>query len=226
MFNANDFPHTDSFPSDISYPMPNSEQIFHCWQFMIDSSNKTFEKSLSVDLAPRDTIQLGAVIKSPCINKEKRLFAAIRITLAEDDLMSSLIDKSHDTMVILTKAGIITPKLECCKELFHEQAGLKVIPLVAKLDTSRQRLRIPFKNNGTKDLDLRLDVTGFPGKETLADYKCIPENTRIPSNSLGYITIAMSIWQDNIKNEQCVLIVKIKDTLMIYSYVLDCSFVP
>jgi len=217
----------ECLPNDVPFPVPNSEQIYHCWEFMIDADNKTFEKSVIIDLPPRSSIQLGTVIRSPCIKKEKCLYSLIRIMLSEDDPMSSLLDKGADTLSVFAKAEVVLPKLQCCKELFHEQAGLKVIPLVVKSGSCGQRIRVPFKNTGTKDLDLSLDVTGFPGKEPFAEYKCIPSTVRIQSNSIGYITIGINIWRSDVKrkNEQRVLIVKVKDTSILYPYVIDCSFI-
>eukprot|EP00826_Nyctotherus_ovalis_P037403 TRINITY_DN3406_c0_g6_i1.p1 TRINITY_DN3406_c0_g6~~TRINITY_DN3406_c0_g6_i1.p1 ORF type:complete len:383 (+),score=89.95 TRINITY_DN3406_c0_g6_i1:102-1250(+) len=213
---------------DAAYPVPNSEQIYHCWEFMVDVENKSFDKSVIIELPPRSSIQLGTVIKSPCIKKPKSLYALIKVALSEDDPMSSLLDKGKDTLAVLARAEISMPKLQCCKELFHDQAGLKVIPLVAKLSGGGQRLRVPFKNGGAKDVELMLDVTGFPGKEPFAEYKCVPSSVRIPSNSVGYITIGVSIWRDDVsqKKEQRVLLVKIKDTSILYPYVLDCFFIP
>jgi hypothetical protein len=218
----------ESLPNDVSFPVANSEQVYHCWEFMIDADNKTFDKSVIIDLPPRNSIQLGTVIRSPCIRKKKSLYSLIKIALSEDDPMSSLLDKGTDTLSVLAKAEIVLPRLQCCKELFHEQAGFKVIPLVVKLGSCGQRIRVPFKNTGTKDLDLLLDVTGFPGKEPFAEYKCTPSNVRIQSNSIGYITIGINIWRSDIKqkNEQRVLIIKIKDTSILYPYVLDCFFIP
>ena len=212
-------------PSDIPNSIPNSEQIYHCWQFLVDPENKTFEKSVAIDLSPHDSLQLGIILKSPCITKAKTLYSVIRISLSDEDPMSSLLGNTKDAIIVIVKAEIMLPKLQCCKELYHERAGVKVIPLVIRLDILTQKIRVPFKNNGPKELDLILDVTGFPGKDPLAEYKCVPNYTSIGSNSIGYINISVNTWQNDSKKEQRVLVIRIKDTLMVYTYILDCCFV-
>ncbi len=225
-------------PTSVTYPVPNSEYANHCWYFMQPPS-KAFEKTMTLTLSAHASTQVGVVIKSPCIAHTEKFFSLLQVTLASEDPMSQLLGSSRSSLIALCQAEVITPKLECCRELLHEQAGINVVPLVVKFDGSVQRLRIPFKNNGAKDLDLILSIVKFPtaaGKPEnppLAEYHCVPNTIKISANALGFVTIGVNQCDSgSTKNshkeerEQRVLIVKVKDTLMMYSYVLDCCFIP
>jgi len=212
-------------------PLANSEITNNCWYFMLSPTNKTFDKSFSASLAPRETIQFGVVIKSPCINYPQKFFSLINISLSEEDIMSQLLDSNKNKLVVLSEAEVITPKLECYKELIHDPTGLKIVPLVIKCDGAIQRLRVPFKNAGSRDLELTLNVLRYPvpdeSSEPLAVCRCLPNTVKIPSGSISFISICVSQITKEIqgKREQKVLLAKVKDTLMMYSYILDCSFI-
>ena len=225
-----------TLPANLTYPIPNSENSAHCWHFMMPPS-KSFEKTLTLSLQPHSSIQIGVVIKSPCISRPEKFYSLVKVQLSSDDPMSSLLTEDRDSLMSLCGADVITPKLECCKELIHEQAKVKVIPLVVKFEGAVQRLRIPFKNAGAKDLELILSIVKFPtgpGKiesEPLAEYHCVPGTVKMPANSMGFVTIGINRGADKRalmkeEREQRVLIAKVKDTLMMYSYVLDCCFIP
>ena len=224
----------NSLPDKLEYPMENSELAHNCWHFMLSPSNKTFEKSFTVDLPPHEAIQFGVVIKSPCTTRAQKFFSAVKVELAEEDLMSQLLSRGKNSIYILSEAEIMTPKLECCKELMHEQTGLKIIPLVVKCDSEIQRVKIPFKNTGTKDLELILKIFKYPSpddkeeSESIADSRCMPNIVKIQSGSTNFISICVSQITKDIqgKKEQKVLVAKIKDTLMVYSYILEYSYIP
>lgn len=221
-----------NLPEGINYPIPNSEPINNCWHFMLSPTTKTFDKSFSASLSPHETVQFGVVIKSPCINRPQKFFSLIKVSLSEEDIMSQLLDKGKDSLVVLSEAEVITPKLECCKELIHDPTGLKIVPLVIKCDSAIQRLRVPFKNAGSKDLELILNVLRYPVpdecSEPLAVCRCLPNTVKISSGSINFISICVSQITKEVqgRREQKILIAKVKDTLMMYSYILDCSFIP
>eukprot|EP00826_Nyctotherus_ovalis_P027848 TRINITY_DN2181_c0_g1_i7.p1 TRINITY_DN2181_c0_g1~~TRINITY_DN2181_c0_g1_i7.p1 ORF type:complete len:337 (-),score=83.03 TRINITY_DN2181_c0_g1_i7:155-1165(-) len=222
-----------ALPEGLQYPIANSEKTNGCWHFMLSPSNKTFDKSFSASLAPHETIQFGVVIKSPCINRPQRFFSLVKVCLSEEDLMSQLLDSGKDSLAVLSEAEVVTPKLECCKELIHDPTGMKIVPLVIKCDSNIQRLRVPFKNAGGRDLELILNVLRYPAPdessdaEPLAVCRCLPNTAKIPSGAISFISICVSqiTKEAQGKREQKILLIKIKDTLMMYSYILDCSFI-
>eukprot|EP00826_Nyctotherus_ovalis_P004824 TRINITY_DN1106_c0_g1_i11.p2 TRINITY_DN1106_c0_g1~~TRINITY_DN1106_c0_g1_i11.p2 ORF type:complete len:202 (+),score=48.07 TRINITY_DN1106_c0_g1_i11:784-1389(+) len=201
---------------------------------MLSPTEKTFDKSFCTSLAPHETVQFGVVIKSPCTNRSSKFFSLVKISLSEEDVMSQLLDDDKDSLLVLSEAEIVTPKLECSKELIHDRTGLKIIPLVVKCDSPIQRLRVPFKNGGSKDLELTLSVLRYPVAdessevESLAVCRCLPNAVKIPSGSVNFISICVSqiTKETEGRREQKVLVAKVKDTLMMYSYILDCSFIP
>jgi len=226
-------------PAGLTYPIANSEFEQHCWHFMMPPS-KAFEKTMTLTIAAHNSVQVGVVIKSPCINYAQKFFSLVRTSLSQEDPMQTLLDQGKDSLITLCQAEVITPKLECCKELIHEQTKLKIIPLVVKFEGAIQRLRVPFKNAGSKDIEILLSIMKYPTSpdrpepEPIAEYHCVPGNVKLPANSMGFVTIGISQCTSNLKEdarkskeqrEQRVLICKIKDTLMMYSYILDCSFI-
>lgn len=223
-----------TLPEGLQCPIPNSERTANCWHFMLSPSNKTFDKSFTASLAPHETIQFGVVIKSPCTNRPQKFFSLVKVYLSEEDLMSQLLDSGKNSLLVLSEAEVVTPKLECCKELIHDPTGMKIVPLVIKCDSNIQRLRVPFKNAGGRDLELILNVLRYPAPdessdaEPLAVCRCLPNTAKIPSGAISFISICVSqiTKEAQGKREQKILLVKIKDTLMMYSYILDCCFIP
>ena len=215
--------------------LPNSEMQHRCWYFMLGGS-KSFEKKVTVTLAPHGSTQIGIVIKSPCVTRSEKFYSLLRVNMAEGDTKEKAMDPEKGELSVLSVAEVITPKLECCRELIHDSNKLRVIPLVVKMEGPIQRVKIPFKNGGCRDLDLMLNIVRFPtnNKEAASqiDYHCIPATVKITANSMAFITLGFSapttVLSSNGKKplrEQRVLIAKIKDTQLIYSYILDCTFI-
>lgn len=58
------------------------------------------------------------------------------------------------------------PKIECLRELYHDETGSKVIPLGVKKSIAQQKFRIPFKNSSlTQDADIEFTFIKMPKAE-------------------------------------------------------------
>ena len=57
-------------------------------------------------------------------------------------------------MQVMMCGVIDPPKLECPRSVVDERAGRKLIPIALKKVVGTQKFRIPFKNDGKKDLDV------------------------------------------------------------------------
>ena len=216
----------------------NSEAEHKCWHLLL-APPKTFEKHLTLALAPSQAVDVGMVIKSPQIVKGKKFCAVLGIELAQEDEKVGTLSKGE--MKVMGIAEVETPGLECCKELVYCENDIRVIPLVVKLDAPSQRLKIPFKNNGSQEIDLILTIVPFPDNASRsnverildAEMTCVPNSCKIPAKGLGLIVINVTYQEcDNLsekkgilEREQRILIAKVKNTQMIYYFVVDCSFV-
>jgi len=218
-------------PYCLNYPIKNSEHVDHCWYFMLPTS-KALEKLLVFILHPRGTVPIGIIIDAPRINYPKKLFSLLKINLFDIETRKVIKGEGMHSLGILSEANIETPKLKCCRELLHIDSNFKVIPIVVKNKENPKNIYIPFKNEGNREIELILDIVNFPVQdnqpilESLAEYRCQKTPLRFQANFSSYITININR-RENIgkrKKERKVLIAKIKDTSMIYSYILDFFF--
>ncbi len=211
--------------------LPNSEFLSKCWYFMRVQS-KAFDKRLAIAVPPMSTVQIGVVIKSPCITKSEKFYSVVKVGLAPGDPEADAVDPAHEDLRVVSVAEVVTPRLECCCELMHLPSNLRIVPLVVKMEGAVQRMRVPFKNAGTRDLDLQLTVVKFPGRtdceESEVEYHCMPGTVKIQAGSMGLVTIGISQPADDdcrLQKDRRLLIAKVKDTQMMYSYILDCTFI-
>ncbi len=215
--------------------LQNSEASLHCWYFMQPPS-KAFDKRVTLQLPPRATVQVGVVIKSPCITKSEKFYSVLKIGLDPEDPRAEEVDPAKAELRVVSVAEVITPRLECCRELVHTLNGLRIVPLVVHMEGAIQRLKIPFRNGGVRDLDLQLSIVKFPGNtgggnEAGVDYHCVPGAVKLVANSMAFINVALSqsssfeMPDSRPIKEQRILIAKVKDTQMMYSYILDCTFI-
>jgi len=218
--------HLITSATSITYPIPNSTQSY--WHFMLPTS-KSLEKSLVFILHPHGVIPIGLIANLPCINYTKKLYSLLRVSLFEMDTMK-VIKCSHAlSLGILSEVEIETPKLKCIKELLDVGSNLKVIPVVVKRKENVKNVAIPLRNEGNQSLELVLGMVNFPGKneEPLANYKCQKDNVKLQPNSSSYAIINLTRREvKGRRKEQKVLIAKVKNTSMIYSFILDFYFLP
>eukprot|EP00826_Nyctotherus_ovalis_P011328 TRINITY_DN12952_c0_g1_i6.p1 TRINITY_DN12952_c0_g1~~TRINITY_DN12952_c0_g1_i6.p1 ORF type:complete len:227 (-),score=32.87 TRINITY_DN12952_c0_g1_i6:138-818(-) len=203
----------------------NTEVTDNCWHLLLPPS-KNFEKTLSLPLNPGEQTEVGVVVKSPQISRSQKFYSVLELTLQEG--------KADDSIKVFSVANIVTPKLECTKQLVCLENGLSVIPLVAKFEDSQQdRVKIPFRNNGAKELEMVLTVVPYPNsnkEQPKLNVACTPSTCKIAPNSMGLVNLTVGL-ADNITNskanerQQMVLVIKIKNSLLLYYFVLDFSLI-
>jgi len=210
----------------------NTEHLYKCW-YLMQPPSKSFEKTLTITLNPKQKIEIGVVIKSPQVLHYEKFCSVLYISLAEND---SLFEKVKDKISVFNIAEVDIPKLECTKEMIYTQNNIRVVPLVAKFeDSDIQKLKIPFKNNGDQDLDLQLSILQYPGasESKLVNFACAPNTCKIPARNIGIICINAMKKENNSDGEQTewklcerqqkVLMCKLKNTQMLYYFVLDIT---
>lgn len=202
----------------------NTEVTNNCWYLMLPPS-KNFEKTLALPLNAGQQVEVGVVIKSPQISHSQKFSSILELSLQE---------KPEDAIKVLSIANIVTPKLECTKQLTCLENGLSVIPLVVRFEDSRQeRVRIPFRNNGGKELEMILTVVPYPNcaKESpKLNVNCTPNTCKMPPGSMGLINLSIALSEGEIQQkgktrQQMVLVIKIKNSLLLYYFILDFSLI-
>lgn len=202
----------------------NSEVIDNCWYLMLPPS-KNFEKTLILPLNPEQQVEVGIVIRSPQIPRAQKFYSILNLFLQE---------RPDDVIQVLSMANVITPKLECNKQLVCLENGLRVIPLVVKFEDSQQeRVRIPFRNNGGKELEMILTVVPYPNNTKdfpKLNVTCSPNTCKMLPNSMGLVNLSISLSEKELglkgsERQQMVLIIKIKNSLLLYYFVLDFSLI-
>jgi len=202
----------------------NSEVTSSCWYLML-SPSKNFEKTLVLPLNPGQQVEIGVVVKSPQITRSLKLCSILNLFLQE---------RPDDTIKVLSMANVTTPKLECTKRLVYLENGLRVIPLVVKFEDSQQeRVRIPFRNSGGKELEMILTVVPYPnGTKDFPklNVTCAPNTCKISPNSMGLVNLSITLNEKEVElknnvRQQMILIIKIKNSLLLYYFVLDFSLI-
>ena len=192
----------------------NTENSYKCWYLMVPPL-KSFEKSLKLALVPDEEIEIGVVIRSPQIGYCKQFFSILNVRLHSEDPYG----ESRESFKVLNMANLDIPKLECTKQLICLENGIKIIPLVIRFENNGiERIRIPFKNNGKKELELILAVVPYPnGEANLEEGKinitCTPNSCKMSPNSIGIVTLTIircdkQLIQCN-KRQQKVSIIKV-----------------
>ena len=211
--------------------LPNTELSHKCWYLMLPPS-KTFEKTLLVTLDPKQKAEIGVVIKSPQIVYPKKFCSVLRLSLDENDPLQKT---ASDSVAIFSTAEVDTPKLECSKELVYTENDTRIVPLVVRFEGADiQRLKIPFKNNGGQELELALSIVQFPGgggnEKVPVNVSCTPNVCKIPAKGMGLVNISILKQSEGEEEpetdrQQRVLIAKVKNTQMLYYYVLDLTLI-
>ena len=137
-------------------------------------------------------------------------------------------------MRILLHGRIQTPKLICPRQLNNKKFGLNVVPIVLHSVAPSHKLRIPFKNNGKMELDVDFNFMKNEGSfMSNYDYFCIPNQLKIPGNGgVGILNILIknntntTRGSDDEGEDSKILMGKIKDTSIVYTYYLEASIIP
>ncbi len=219
--------------------LPNSEAEHACWYLMLMTGTKSLEKTLNgVLLPPGNSIEVGVVVKAPPVSRAKKLYAMLSLSL----------DSADETIPVFLAGEVETPRLECCRELIYVENQIHVIPVVVRFEEQAQRMRIPFRNGCSQEIELMLSIMPFPGSGSavgddaiMTNVSCVPNVCKLAAGALGAININVSYDVDDSedeekdcetssrgsgkKREQKVLIAKVRGTQMIYYYVLDFTFI-
>ncbi len=222
--------------------LANSEPVHHCWYLMLGRT-KSFEKQTTISLEPGEDMDIGVVVKSPHVIG-KKLYAELRMGLDPDVEVL----RPEGELSVFLSAEVETPRLECCRELIYSSNNTRVIPIVVRFEEPVQKLKVPFRNNSSQEVEVQLSIVPFPnispmsggcsgGKRRMftTNVMCVPSTCKLPAKTDSLINLNATYNLDydeeqgerysGRKREQRIMIAKIKGTQMIYYYVLDLNFI-
>lgn len=130
------------------------------------------------------------------------------------------------------------PKIECLRELFHQESNSKIIPLCVKKSVAQQKFRIPFKNL-SETLDADLDFT-FVKLASASDdqvdltphleFYCQPSNLKLPAGQQQFLNVLIKVNTHQLSEVKSgvvnkLLIGRVKDSSVLFSYFLSVNII-
>lgn len=137
--------------------------------------------------------------------------------------------KEHIKVALESKIKV--PKVTCPKSLFNQNAKLDIIKLAAK-EGKKQDYKLPFKNEGDTPVTLEFSFhnPGEAYKGETAECSIYPQTVTIQPNSSSMLNFSAKVGQIRLRDKRTshhkekgvcakkVLLGKVKDTNLIYSY--------
>lgn len=134
-------------------------------------------------------------------------------------------------------------KIECLRELHHEESDCKIIPLCVKQTQSSQKFRIPFKNSSaTQEAEFEFTFVKLPQSDGNDDasaiqcleFYCQPSNMKMASGQQGFLNVLIKVNQQKMQElspaitKQPInklLIARLKDTNLLFSFFVNITLV-
>lgn len=135
-------------------------------------------------------------------------------------------------------SGIIDPPSIECLKLMKIDGDQSVIPLAIKRQGGQQKFRIPFKNNGSQDVEIDFSFAG-PSTSTsdqdlhLEDYfefTCVPTSLKMAAAQNGVLNLMVRAKKPlpegttTTQQKRCIRLMtaKVKDTsTLLFCYIVD-----
>ena len=150
-------------------------------------------------------------------------------------------------MDVLLLGKIDPPKIFCPRILKETQEGQKIIPVALKRQTGCQKFRVPFRNEGSSEQEVEFSFIKvsegaealLPGEFSLnevLEFYCMPGTLKIPKNSNMILSMLIKVNYEKLndferkgrvmKNTLLKLLLgKVKDSSVLYSFYVDVKFV-
>jgi len=103
--------------------------------------------------------------------------------------------------------GVIDPpELICTRQVFDKGIKQNIVPLALKSASGTQKFRIPFKNNGSKEIDA--DFSFVKINETKKDefsmneyleFFCMPGTLKIQPKASGILNVMVKVHMDKVE---------------------------
>jgi len=165
-------------------------------------------------MAPYSSASFKVTLKAPNVKKSCNNKGFVDIAIQG-------LKSSHK---IVLESNIKVPKVTCPKALYHRGSGCKMVRLAVK-EGKKQECKLPLKNES--DIPVTIDFSFYNNEEIGSDNVdcCVSPGTLIiPANGTGYINFVVRTKKtdrsqnENKKHEKRIVLGKIKDTNLIYSF--------
>lgn len=126
------------------------------------------------------------VVKAPKNRLQARIVSFIDIQMADSAPEKHLLRKDGATtlqqvhplrkMDVLLLGFLDNPKIKCIKQLFNQQSGSEIVPLVVRKTQGVQKFKLPFKNLSSYldgDIEFAFIRTQPSGGELLEPIDCL-----------------------------------------------------
>lgn len=235
----------------------NSENKHDCW-FIENPKTKELTKKITLKLGAKCEQDFIIVLKTlqpknknitlsflnlelPG-NRDNQKYNEKRIQKSEgDDLTISEETKSKKLQVML--CGVIDPpQLICPKQVYDVATKQNKVPIALKPSSGTQKFRIPFKNNGSKDVEADFSFVKIgenkEGEFSMNEYLeffCMPGTLKIAAKSTSILNVMVKVNMDKVmdakrkgekrisKNLFKLLIAKMTDSGILFSYFFDVT---
>lgn len=209
----------------------NSEVTRNCW-FIENPMNKELAKNLKLKLGPNCEMEFICVVKAPMSKTNESLCSFINLKFPKKQ---NIDDKSYLEVLLFGK--IEPPSLECPKQITNSICQIPTIPIALKKNQACQKFRFPFKNNGSLDHEFEFtfvkssdDSTGSSMSD-MFDFFCMPGTLKIEAETTGVMNVLVKhsgrITIEQLKQKAMLklLVGKVKDTSMMFSFYVDVKLI-
>ena len=137
--------------------------------------------------------------------------------------------------------GVIDPpELICTKQVFDVSTKQNIVPLALKPSSGTQKFRIPFKNNGSKDIEADFSFVKIgenkEGEFSMNEYLeffCMPGTLKLAAKTASILNVMVKVHMDKVeeakrkgelkvsRNLFKLLIAKISDSGILFSFFFD-----
>lgn len=158
--------------------------------------------------------------------------------------------KKNELRVMLL-GKLENPKIECPKELYHNESESKIISLGVKRSQAAQKFRIPFKNTcPTQDADIEFTFVKLPPSSgyqeeeedkaldplQYLEFYCQPNLLKIGAGSQGILNVLIKVNTQKLSGQEMsrkalkrpinkLLVARLKDSSLLFSFFVSISII-
>lgn len=134
------------------------------------------------------------------------------------------------------------PQLICTKQVYQVANKHNVVPIALKPTSGTQKFRIPFKNNGSKEIEADFsfvkigeNTDGEFSMNEYLDFFCMPGTLKLQPKTANILNVMVKVHMDKVQEAQKkgllkisknlfkLLIAKINDSGILFSFYFDIT---